>query len=87
MPVQVRPTAPEMNEAPSPIEDLKARVSAMRELGVTRWGDIELGPAPGSSLSEKDMAQRIADAKAAEGQREKRMTFGASGGPRPRADR
>ena len=27
-------------------EDLRAAVAVMRELGVTRWGDIELGPVP-----------------------------------------
>jgi hypothetical protein len=26
---------------------LRASVMLMRELGVTKWGDIELGPAPG----------------------------------------
>lgn len=28
------------------LEDLEARVAKMRALGVTKWGDIELGPEP-----------------------------------------
>lgn len=28
------------------ISDLEQRVAKMRALGVTKWGDIELGPAP-----------------------------------------
>jgi hypothetical protein len=29
-----------------PIADLERRVAKMRELGVTRWDGIELGPSP-----------------------------------------
>lgn len=81
------------HEYPNPIacsalrDELKLDVATMRDLGVTRWRDIELGPVPGIATSEKDEAQRIADAKAAEEVRKQHLTFGASGGPRPRAVR
>lgn len=40
------------------LDDLEARVRKMRALGVTRWGDIELGPEPPSDSGERDETQR-----------------------------
>lgn len=45
-----------MTEEHPAITDLRARVQAMRDLGVSRWGDIELGPEPGEA-SEDDAPQ------------------------------
>lgn len=35
-----------MGEEMRDLESLRAAVAVMRELGVTRWGDIELGDVP-----------------------------------------
>lgn len=70
----------------SAITELEARVAKMRALGVTRWGDIELGPAPTSGSPEEDATQRsdMLDRKSQEdAKRARRLKFGASGGPRP----
>lgn len=32
------------------LDELRAAVAVMRELGVTRWDGIELGPAPGAPV-------------------------------------
>lgn len=66
------------------ITDLKARVTAMRALGVVKWADIELGPepAPKAETSQEDETQRK-DRLEAEQKRKERLKFGASGGPVP----
>lgn len=67
--------------------ELPAIVAQMRALGVTRFGDIELGPDPNARPDDKGDTQRTAEAEMANIQRVQRLKFGASGGPRPRAVR
>ena len=71
------------------IDDLEARVAKMRALGVTRWGDIELGPEPTAPSDADDMTQRsrpddVAKAVRAE---KHRVAALASGGPVPAVGR
>ncbi|MER3499799.1 MAG: hypothetical protein C4308_14855 [Chitinophagaceae bacterium] len=42
------------------ISELEARVAKMRELGVTKWGDIELGPAPQPDATETQQPKKTA---------------------------
>lgn len=63
---------------------LPAVVAQMRALGVTKFGDIELGPDPTTRPDEGE-TQRTADAVRLKQERSQRLRFGASGGPRPRA--
>lgn len=65
---------------------LSAVVAQMRALGVTKYGDIELGPDP-SVKDDTDETQRTADAERRERERKQRIVTGASGGPRVRANR
>lgn len=37
---------PHVGESDAAVRDLEERVRKMRELGVTKWGDIELGSPP-----------------------------------------
>lgn len=66
------------------VDELKARVATMRALGVTRWGDIELGPEPAApeTTSREDDTQRSMTRERQEREREHRLRYGASGGPR-----
>lgn len=75
------------DEAKDPeIEMLEARVRVMRAIGVVEWRDIKLGPDPSSDVRpEVDETQRTADAERLKRERDQRIRFGASGGPRPRA--
>jgi hypothetical protein len=66
---------------------LPAIVAQMRALGVTKFGDIELGPDPNARPDDRGETQRTAEAEMANIQRVQRLKFGASGGPRPRAIR
>lgn len=64
---------------------LRTIVPLMRELGVQAFGDVVLGPAtaPAPPREEnQDERMKLAQKQAAE--REERMRYGASGGPRPR---
>lgn len=70
----------------SDLASLAATVAEMRRLGVTRWGAIELGPEPSTASPNEDETQRT-DADRLKLEREERLRFGASGGPRPHAVR
>lgn len=69
------------------ITDLRARVKAMRELGVVKFGDIELGPLPAKAEPRDDEETQRSDRLEAEKQRVARIRFAASGGPRPVGDK
>lgn len=72
-----------MSDDPTDISDLEQRVAAMRRLGVTEWGSIKLGPDPRSP--DEDATQRseqLDRQKQEAAERERRLKFGASGGPR-----
>lgn len=66
-----------------PIADLEQRVAKMRELGVTKWGDIELGPLPPSEAASAEQTQRLTPAQQEQRAREerRRIASAASGGP------
>lgn len=71
------------------IEDLELRVKKMRALGVTKWGDIELGPEPPStSGTDAEETQRVSAEEQERRARAEMRTraHGASGGPRARLD-
>lgn len=70
---------------PLALAELAPYVAEMRRLGVTRAGDIELGPDPNARPDEAGETQRTADAEYRERERKRRIVTGASGGPRPRA--
>ena len=57
------------------LADLDAKVFAMRKLGVTKWGDIELGPLP----NEPDHSEQEAPQKEYKIE-EHPLLFAASGG-------
>lgn len=65
--------------------DLEARVTLMRRLGVVRWADIELGPepTPANASPTEDETQRSMTLEREKTERDTRLRFGASGGPRP----
>jgi hypothetical protein len=65
-----------------PIEDLEVRVRAMRRLGVTRWGDLELGPEPQAEQDEAKVQEQRQTLEKRETERRSRLQFAASGGPR-----
>lgn len=71
------------DETESAITSLKERVKAMRDLGVVKWADIELGPEPASASPEADATQRSLELERQETDRTRRLRYGASGGPRP----
>jgi hypothetical protein len=77
-------------ETESAIADLECRVAKMRALGVTRWGDIELGPVPLSDAASDDRDQRTltADELTRRAREERRrVAMASSGGPVPRVAR
>lgn len=76
-----------MMTVPLPLTELAAYVAEMRRLGVTRAGDIELGPDPTARPDDEGETKRTADAERREQERVTRLRYGASGGPRPRAAR
>lgn len=66
----------------SELAELEAKVARMRALGVTRWGDIELGPAPAPAdrdESDEERRRREAEARIAAAQHRHRVLFAASG--------
>lgn len=70
------------------VEELRKRVSVMRELGVTKWGDIELAPELPKG-SEPDTQQSKLSPEAEELRRreqQRRLAFRTSGGPVKRLD-
>lgn len=70
---------------PLELSQLAATVAQMRALGVTKFGDIELGPDPNVQTDGREETQRTADAQASNRERKRLLKFGASGGPRVRA--
>jgi hypothetical protein len=59
-------------------QELRADVALMRELGVAKWGEIVLGPAPGAphrELTPEEIRERIE----ARRQAEHDVLFGATG--------
>lgn len=59
-------------------------VKTMRELGVTRYGDIELGPNPSASASTDDNERKRPDASKVEQEARdarRRIALAGSGGP------
>jgi hypothetical protein len=72
------------------IDELEARVAKMRALGVSKWGDIELGPEPQSDAdSTNDETQRTTPADRLKQARTERHRVAslASGGPVPAGGR
>jgi hypothetical protein len=70
-------------ETESAINDLRARVAVMRELGVESWADIVLGPLPSApGGKDDDETQRSDRLELLSKERDRRIRFGASGGPR-----
>lgn len=70
------------------IAELEARVKKMRDLGVTRWGDIELGPEPQPAGSTAETQQKAPDAIERERRENVRsIALGASGRLVPRLAR
>jgi hypothetical protein len=66
------------------IADLEARVAKMRALGVTRWGDIELGPVP-QSEAKVETQSKSPDRREREARDEqRRIALSASGRLVPR---
>lgn len=72
---------------PIALAELAPYVAEMRRLGVTRAGDIELGPDPLARRPDEGETERTAEAHRLKTARDQRVRFGASGAPRPRADR
>lgn len=74
-----------------PYADFEERVALMRRLGVTKWGDIELGPVPLSTEArDDDETQRSMTPTVTEMQRRqerRRLALAASGGPVPAVER
>lgn len=71
-------------ETETALADLEARVMKMRELGVTRWGGIELGPLPPpSNAGDDETTQRLTAAQVEQRARDerKRIASASSGGP------
>lgn len=66
------------------ISDLEQRVTKMRELGVTKWGDIELGPVP-QAEAKAETQQESPDARERRARDEqRRIALSASGRLVPR---
>ena len=80
------PDVPQLMNGPIDPSKLDEVVAQMRRLGVTRCGDIELGPDPSVRPDDEGETQRTADAEYRAKERQRVLKFGASGGPRPRAD-
>jgi hypothetical protein len=67
----------------SAIADFRARCKAMREEGATSWADIVLGPLPSApGGKDDDETQRSDRLELLSKERDRRIRFGASGGPR-----
>lgn len=78
-----------MSTRPNPYDEgdkrraqLKADVALMRELGVAKWGEIVLGPAPGTAPKERTPEELLEHIKELH-QRQLDVLFGASS-TRPR---
>lgn len=76
-------TSLNVSNAPIDVAYLQALVPVMRELGVTSFGTVTLGPAKAAEAPgpDDDERKQLAEKQAVE--REKRMRYGASGGPVP----
>lgn len=61
-------------------EALEQAVQAMRRLGVTRWGDIELGPDPAADAPREQMTPTRTEAERRERDERKHVALAASGG-------
>ena len=59
---------------PTDISSLEARVAKMRALGVTKWGDIELGPVPQPEAKAETQQERP-EARERRTREEQRRTF------------
>lgn len=66
---------------PIDVTKLPAIVAEMRRLGVTKFGDIELGPDPTARPDEEAETKRTAEAAHLKERRDHVVRFGASGGP------
>ncbi len=77
-------TCPIVSSAVTDVAYLEALVPVMRRLGVTSYRDVCLGQATTDDAPDalEDERKELALKQAAE--REERMRYGASGGPRPR---
>jgi len=67
------------------LQDLEARVNLMRRLGVTKWGDIELGAEP--LQAEQRETQQLQEPEDIERKRRaqvRRIALGAAGALVPR---
>ena len=59
-------------------EQLEALVKKMRELGVVKCGDVELGPTPPERTDDEKTRKREADREAREEARRHEIMFAAS---------
>lgn len=59
---------------PTDIQGLEERVAAMRRLGVTKWGDIELGAQPATE-AKAEIQSRTPEQAERERRLEQRRTF------------
>lgn len=69
---------------PTDIPSLEARVAAMRRLGVTRWGDIELGAVPADEAKVETQYESPQDRERKARDEQRRIALGASGRLVPR---
>ena len=71
------------SSAPEGHTALRADVALMRELGVTRWRDIELGAAPFQPTTDEPTQQKFSPEQLSEATRKERarIMMAASGGP------
>ena len=73
---------------PLDLADLEARVLRMRALGVTKWGDIELGPEPAPADDSDQPSGYTAEERVKMARVERqRVASLASGGPVPAVGR
>lgn len=64
--------------------ELRADVVLMRELGVTKWRDIELGPAPVAGDEKTQPGKSPEEREIDDARERRRIALRASGGPVPR---
>jgi hypothetical protein len=73
-----------VGESDPAIADLEARVAKMRALGVTRWGDIELGPAPQGEAKTQTQQKSPAQLEEERRKAQRSIALGAAGALVPR---
>ncbi len=73
-----------MSDDPADIPGLEQRVAAMRRLGVTKWGDIELGPMPQEAAKEETQSKSPARREREARDEQRRIALSASGRLVPR---